>query len=143
MTAVIGETFDAPDAGRMMGESAAGTLAGLQIAHNRLEARMRACLTPDDVLNIGHDVLEFAAREDEAFRVLLPLIDPAARAELAAEHEQIEEDLDLLGSLVQQSPHSSDVSALAYSIARRMAQHVERDGRLLARAVKMSVGTGS
>lgn len=137
--AVIGGAFDAPYDGPVMGGSAESTLAALQNVHRRLEARIHSCLTPDDVLNVGHEVLEFAAHEDEAFRVLLPLIDPAARAELAAEHEQIGADLDLLASLVEQSPQSSDVAALAYSIARRMAQHVERDGRLLARAVTMSM----
>jgi hypothetical protein len=118
-------------------------LAALLRSHQAIEARIRqAGQSPADVLGIGQRLLEFATREDEAFRAVLPLLDPAARADLAADHEQLGEDLVLLESLLQHTPDSPDVTALAHSLARRMSQHVERDGRLLARAARMAAGSG-
>jgi len=91
------------------------------------------------VLRTGRDVLAFAEREEAAFFPLLPLLDPAALAELGGEHRQLAEDLDLLESLVTTTPDSPDVAALAGALARRIHEHVARDGRLLAQAARMAI----
>ena len=86
------------------------------------------------VLAAGAALLEFASREERAFATMAALLDPVVRNELAGEHEQFAEDLELLAWLVGTSPDSPDVPVLTTSLVRRMRQHVERDGRLLARA---------
>ncbi len=91
-----------------------------------------------DVLKVGAAVLGFAEREEAVFFPLLPLLDPAARAELGGEHEHLADDLDLLASLVDGTPDSPDVAILADAIARRMRAHIARDGRLLAQAARMA-----
>lgn len=91
-----------------------------------------------DVLEVGAAVLEFAKREEAAFFPLLPLLDPAALAELGGEHEHLGEDLQLLEWLVSTTPDSPDVGTLAEAIVRRMRSHIARDGRLLARAERMA-----
>ena len=90
--------------------------------------------SPRETLLVGESLLAFAAREDEAFSALTPLLDPAVRTELAADHQRIAEDLDLLDSLLQTTPTSADVAVLTASLVRRMRQHISRDGRLLSRA---------
>jgi hypothetical protein len=90
------------------------------------------------VLRTGREVLTFAEREEAAFFPLLPLLDPAALAELGDEHQQLADDLDLLESLVTTTPDSPDVAVLADALARRMASHIARDGRLLAQAARMA-----
>lgn len=92
----------------------------------------------EDALVVGDALLAFADREDEAFSALAPLLDPAAQQELVAEHQQIAEDLTLLDWLVRTTPDSPDVAVLTASLLRRMRQHIERDGRLLARATGLS-----
>jgi hypothetical protein len=91
-----------------------------------------------DVLEVGQAVLEFAHREESAFFPVLRLLDPAARAELEAEHGQLAEDLQLLEWLVNTTPESPDVPVLAEAIARRMQTHIARDGRLLAQAARLA-----
>lgn len=93
---------------------------------------------PDDTMAAGKAVLAFADREEVAFSTLAALLDPAAQAELSVEHRQIAEDLELLEWLLSTTPKSPDVAALSSSLARRMREHVERDGRLLARASSLS-----
>ena len=66
---------------------------------------------------------------------LTTLLDPAVHAELAREHEEFAEDLQLLRWLLDTTPESPDVAVLTASLVRRMRQHTERDGRLLARAI--------
>jgi hypothetical protein len=122
-----------------MPRSTQAALATLLRAHQEIEARVQlAGQSPADLLAIGQRLLEFAAREDEAFSAVIPLLDPAARAQLAADHEQLGEDLGLLEWLLTSSPDSPDVPALAESLARRMTHHVERDGRLLTRAARLT-----
>ena len=91
-----------------------------------------------DVLEVGAAVLEFAEREEAAFFPLLPLLDPAALAELGGEHVQLRENLQLLEWLVSTTPDSPDVGTLAEAIVRRMRGHIARDGRLLAQAARMA-----
>ena len=91
-----------------------------------------------DVLKVGAAVLGFARREEAVFFPLLPLLDPAARADLGGEHEQLQEDLQLLDSIVTTTPDSPDVGILAEALARRMREHLARDGRLLAQAARMA-----
>ncbi|HJR60577.1 MAG TPA: hypothetical protein VJ813_14295 [Vicinamibacterales bacterium] len=114
------------------------TLAVLLAEQRELEERVHR-LEPcaEAALMIGYYVLAFAAREDEAFAALAPLLDPAARQELAADHHQIAEDLALLEWLLSNGTDSPDIAVLTSSLIRRMRQHVDRDGRLLARAAGM------
>jgi hypothetical protein len=99
--------------------------------------------SPREALAAGEALLAFAKHEDEAFSALTPLLDPAARAELCAEHEQIAEDLELLGWLLRTAPDSSDLPVLTTSLVRRMRRHIDRDGRLLARAVGLTPRTSA
>jgi hypothetical protein len=69
----------------------------------------------------------------------LPLLDPMARAELGHEHRELDEDLKLLEWLVTTTPDSPDVDILAAAVVRRMRNHVERDGRLLLRASRLTL----
>ena len=57
--------------------------------------------------------------------------------ELASEHEQLAEDLQLLEWLVRTAPESPDVDGLTTSLLSRMRTHVHRDGRLLTRAAAL------
>ena len=113
-------------------------LVALLQEQRALEQRIRD-LAPgaEGALVVGGSLLEFAEREDEAFAALAPLLDPAARQELATEHQQIAEDLTLLDWLVRTTPDSPDISVLTASLVRRMRQHIDRDGRLLARATRL------
>ena len=121
-----------------MASPAAAALGKLLESQREIEERMRAIgASPEDVLDVGQRVLAFAAREDEAFAWLTTLIDPDVRAELAAEHRRLAEDLELLDWLMRTSPDSPDVAMLADALVRRMREHLHRDGRLLARAVRM------
>jgi hypothetical protein len=104
-----------------------------------VEARTTGpAVTAADVLEVGTAVLEFAEREEAAFFPILPLIDPDARVELAAEHQQLAEDLQLLQWMVETTPDSPDVATFAGALARRMRDHIARDGRLLAAAVRLT-----
>ena len=65
-------------------------------------------------------------------RTLLAALDPSVERALAREHEEFAEDLELLDWLVVATPDSPDIALLTESLVRRMRQHIERDGRLLA-----------
>lgn len=113
-------------------------LAALMEEQRELEARIHDLhASPRETLVVGASLLAFAGHEDEAFSALTPLLEPAVRAELAAEHQRIAEDLDLLDWLLQTTPTSLDVSVLTASLARRMREHICRDGRLLSRAAAL------
>jgi hypothetical protein len=110
-------------------------LAALLAGQRDLEARIHDLeADPRQVIEVGGALLAFAAREDEAFDTLAPLLDPAVETELSDEHRQFAEDLELLQWLLQTTPESPDVAILTTSLIRRMRQHIDRDGRLLSRA---------
>ncbi|HVL69046.1 MAG TPA: hypothetical protein VM364_17445 [Vicinamibacterales bacterium] len=90
--------------------------------------------SPAEVLAAGQALLAFAQQESHAFSVLLRLLDPAVVHEMETEHQEFARDLELLEWLVTTTSESPDAAMLAESLARRMHQHVARDGRLLARA---------
>ena len=92
-----------------------------------------------EILRFGAEVLKFAEREEDAFFPLLPLLDPIARAELGHEHDEMREDLQLLEWLLSTSPDSPDIDILAAAVVDRMRKHVERDGRLLLRASRLTL----
>ena len=116
-------------------------LVALIVEQRELEARIHDLhASPRETLVAGASLLAFAAREDEAFSALAPLLDPAVRVELAADHQRIAEDLELLDWLLQTTPTSADVSVLTASLVRRMRQHICRDGRLLSRAAALQSG---
>lgn len=122
-----------------MDHAASGELTRLMNVQRELADRMtRLGAEAGDVLEAGAQVLEFAAREEAAFFPLLPLLDPAVRAELGGDHEQLAADLQLLEWLVATTPDSPDVAMLAEALARRMRTHIERDGRLLAQAARLA-----
>ena len=113
-------------------------LAALIAEQRGLEGRIAVLQeSPTEALALGDALLAFAAREDEAFAALAPLLDPAAQAELAAEHQQFAEDLELLEWLLRTTPASPDIPVLTTSLIRRMRQHIDRDGRLLSRATAL------
>lgn len=115
------------------------SMLGALIEEQReLEARIHDLhASPRETLVVGAALLAFAGREDEAFSALAPLLEPAVQGELAAEHQRIAEDLELLEWLVRTTPTSPDVSVLTASLVRRMRQHICRDGRLLSRAAAL------
>lgn len=116
-------------------------LVALIAEQRELEMRIHDLhASPRETLVVGESLLTFAAREDEAFSALTPLLDPVVRAELAADHQRIAEDLELLDWLLQTTPTSADVSVLTASLVRRMRQHICRDGRLLSRAAALQSG---
>jgi hypothetical protein len=113
-------------------------LAGLLIEHRRLESCVRTMdASPVEVLAAGQTLLAFAANEDRALASLLRLLDQEVIDELHAEHAELGRDLELLQWLLATTPDSPDAAVLAQSLARRMHQHVSRDGRLLARAAHL------
>ena len=119
----------------MQSSSAQSTLAALLAEQRALEERIHGLeARPEDALVVGEALLAFAAREESAFSAVARLLDPAVQRDLAGEHEQIAEDLQLLEWLLRTTPDSPDVTVLTTSLLRRMRQHVDRDGRLLARA---------
>ena len=118
-------------------------LASLIAAQSVLDLRIHAlAVSPQQTLAVGAALLAFGAREHEAFASLEPILDAAVRDELQAEHRQIAEDLELLDWLVRMSPDSPDVAMLTASLVRRMRQHSDRDGRLLARVAALHARRG-
>lgn len=91
-------------------------------------------MTPAEVSAIGRSVLAFAGTEGKFLGVLLSVLEPAVREDLAAEHERLADDLALLDWLMETEPESPDVTSLADSLVRRMRSHLSRDARLLERA---------
>jgi hypothetical protein len=119
--------------------SAPADLAALLDLQRTLEAQLRRL--PDRAQNtllVGRAVLEFAERESEASSVLEALLDPAAYQDLEREHGEIAGDLALLEWLVSSGENPQDVPVLSRSLMRRMRDHVERDGRLLLRGLRLS-----
>ena len=92
---------------------------------------------PQQLLAVGDAVLQFAMHEEQILEMITTLLDPAAQTELAREHEEFAGDLDLLRWLLDTMPESLDVEVLTVSLARRIRHHIERDGRLLARAIAL------
>jgi len=115
-------------------------LTSLIEVQSALDARIHALDgSPLQTLAVGEALLAFGAREHEAFASLAPLLDATVGAELQAEHQQIADDLELLDWLLRMSPDSPDIAMLTASLVRRMRQHSDRDGRLLARAAALQV----
>lgn len=113
-------------------------LTSLIAEQSALDTRIHALDgSPLQTLGVGEALLAFGAREHEAFASLAPLLDATVGAELQAEHQQIADDLELLEWLLRTAPDSPDVAMLTASLERRMRQHSDRDGRLLARAAAL------
>jgi hypothetical protein len=137
MTSVITPERGA-DYAAVMPSSSHPILESLIVEQRELQSNIEGLLaSPRETLAAGEALLAFAAHEDDAFSTLAPLLDPAAHAELNAEHQQIAEDLELLRWLIRTSPDSPDLTVLTTSLVRRMRRHIQRDGRLLARAVAL------
>lgn len=111
---------------------------GMLQEHRTLVTALDIPLTPGDVIAVGRSLLAFAGTEGTSLRVLLSLLEPAVRDDLAIEHERLADDLALLEWLMESAPGSPDVTALADSLTRRMREHVSRDARLLERAACLS-----
>lgn len=115
------------------------TLAALLAEQRALEEQVHDLrLDAAQTLRVGSALLAFAKREDEAFSTIASLLDPVVQQDLAGEHRQLGEDLQLLDWLVRTMPDSPDILVLTVSLRTRMRQHVDRDGRLLARAAAMA-----
>ena len=139
MTPVIATAAASDYSGAM--PSNAPELATLLAEHRELQSRIDGLLTsPREALAAGEALLAFAAREQEAFSSLAPLLDPAVYADLNAEHQQIADDLELLAWLARTAPDSPDLTVLTTSLVRRMRGHMTRDARLLLRAATLGQG---
>ena len=92
---------------------------------------------PAAVLVAGAEVLAFAQVEERLFFPIVPLLDPLVSAELEHEHEQLADDLQLLQSLFTADRECPDAATLATALARRLRSHLERDGRLIAHAIRL------
>ena len=115
------------------------TLSALLAEQRAIEDQVHDLrLSAEQALRVGRALLAFAHREDQAFSAVASLLDPAVQQDLAVEHRQFEEDLQLLEWLMQTTPDSPDVLVLTVSLRTRMREHVDRDGRLLARAVGLA-----
>ena len=122
--------------GSGVGEMDRCAITSLLDSQRQLEARLQSSVSPAEALAIGRLVLDFAAREEDAFASISDFLDPSVSIELTADHRQIAEDLELLAWLLEAMPESPDIHELSDSLARRMAQHIRRDGRLLRRATE-------
>lgn len=119
----------------MNSSSRRSALVALLEELRRLDARISDLSPrPEDALAIGEALLACVPQEQDVLSALAALLDPAAQEDLATEHRQIAEDLTLLDWLVRNAPDSPDVPLLTTSLVRRMRIHIDRDGRLLARA---------
>ena len=101
--------------------------------HRRLE-RLAATVRetePDVVLQLGAAVVLHGLVEELYLFALHRLLDPAVREELRADHDRIEETLSLLEELLADPDPGDDLPVLTAALARRLREHVERDGRLL------------
>lgn len=105
------------------------TRAHLRLARRVAEARP----TPADVLDLGTAVILHGALERRWLLALRPMLDKAAVAQLDEEHERLEDDLELLESILDTTPDSPDVSPLCAALLERLREHVARDERLLYR----------
>lgn len=115
------------------------TLTALLAEQQALEEQVHDLrLGAEQTLRVGNALLSFAQREDQAFSAVASLLDPIVQQDLAREHRQLEEDLQLLDWLVQTTPDSPDILVLTVSLRTRMRQHVDRDGRLLSRAAGLA-----
>jgi hypothetical protein len=94
-------------------------------------------MTAREVIAVGRSVLALAREEGRTLSVLLSLLEPAVRDDLSAEHQLLADDVALLEWLLETTPASPDVSALAESLACRLREHLERDSRLLERAARL------
>ena len=139
MTGVISGLPIAVYAASIMHQSSrAAALTRLLDSQRAIQERMRSGGgSAPDVLEIGRHVLASAEQEEDTLGSLFPLMDSEVLAELASEHAQIAEDLRLLEWLLSHGADSPDVPALAGSLARRLFAHMERDGRLIARALAL------
>jgi hypothetical protein len=100
--------------------------------HHALAERMaqtRAC--PSCVLEVGTAVVFHGLLEAGWLPALNPVVDTAAVARLAAEHDRLAEDLELLHTIWMDTPDSADLEPLCAALLVRLQEHVARDERML------------
>lgn len=103
-------------------------------AHGRLARRLAdARPEPRDVLDLGTAVILHGALERRVLLAPSPVLDQAAVAQLDEEHARLEEDLELLESILEANPDSPDVGPLCRALLERLREHVARDDRVLYR----------
>jgi hypothetical protein len=106
--------------------------AHVRLARRLAEARPR----PADVLDLGTAVILHGALERRWLLALRPMLDKAAIAQFDQEHERLDDDLDLLESIVEANPDSPDVASLCTALLERLREHVARDERVLYRLAR-------
>jgi hypothetical protein len=113
-------------------------------AHGRLARRLaEARPEPRDVLDLGTAVILHGALERRLLLAPSPVLDQAALAQLEEEHARLEDDLELLESILETNPDSPDVAPLCTALLERLRDHVARDDRVLyrlARGVRAEAG---
>lgn len=112
---------------------APGLLRRAAREHRRLE-RLAAALPADDpvaVLHLGSAVLLHGFFEETYLFAAHRLLDRAVCELLCGEHDEIREGLALLEDLLRDPGSPEDLPSLAAALARRVQEHVERDGRIL------------
>ncbi len=103
-------------------------------AHVRLARRLaEARPSPADVLDLGTAVVLHGALERRWLLSRRPMLDKAAIAQLDQEHERLDDDLELLESILDASPDSPDIGPLCAALLERLREHVARDERVLYR----------
>ncbi len=103
-------------------------------AHGRLARRLaEARPDPREVLDLGTAVILHGALERRILLAQAPVLDQAAVAQLDEEHARLEEDLELLESILASNPDSPDVESLCDALLGRLRGHVARDDRVLYR----------
>lgn len=89
------------------------------------------------VLNLGVGVVLLDQMTQCMMDSLTPLLDEGVLDRLAADEQDLSENLDHLDSLSATDPHSPDVNALAGALIERIRAHLERKDRVIYRPLKL------
>lgn len=95
-------------------------------------ARQTMCHCPDSVLNLGATIAAYETQTAH-LRELNRFLDDSVLDSLAAEHQKLAEDLELLESLALSKSGSPDVEPLSEALIERIQELLEREQRIFYR----------